>query len=161
MERLTVPAERLPDGGTRIQVVDARAVKEHAMELYWRLKNYEDTGLSPDDVTDLMGSHAVAIGELAKVPEWIPVGERLPESDKAVLVSAKCKTFGFRHTTEDYGWQEYEGDTEYAEEQDCFWIPECWWEDNFMDGNSNWIIDSDVEVTHWMPLSEPPKEEKK
>ena len=142
MERLTVPAERLPDGGTRIQVVDARAVKEHAMELYWRLKNYEDTGLSPDDVTDLMGSHAVAIGELAKVPEWIPVGERLPESDKAVLVSAKCKTFGFRHTlkaahighheatTEDYGWQEYEGDTEYDEENDCFWIPECWCEDN-------------------------------
>ena len=89
MERLTVPAERLPDGSTRIQVVDARAVREHAMELYWRLKKYEDTGLSPDDVTDLMGSHAVAIGELAKMPKWIPVTERLPAHNKSVLVYAE------------------------------------------------------------------------
>lgn len=89
MERLTIPAERLPDGGTRIQVVDARAVREHAMELYWRLKKYEDTGLSPDDVTDLMGSHAVAIGELAKMPKWIPVTERLPAHNKSVLVYAE------------------------------------------------------------------------
>lgn len=105
-----------------------------------------------------------------KKSRWIPVTEQLPESNKAVLISARCKTFGFRHTlkaahighheatTEDYGWQEYEGDTEYDEEKDCFWIPECWWEDNFADGNSNWIIDSDCEVTHWMPLPELPKE---
>lgn len=61
MERLTVPAERLPNGITRMQVIDGRKVKEHAMELYWRLKKYEDTGLSPEDVTDLMGSHAMGL----------------------------------------------------------------------------------------------------
>ena len=98
---------------------------------------------------------------------WIPVTERLPESQKTVLVSAKDKTFGHRHTmmaahighreakTEDYGWQEYEGDTEYDEENDCFWIPECWWESNFVEDNTNWIIGSDYEITHWMPLPEP------
>ena len=31
-------------------VVDARAVKEQAMRIYWRLKAYEDTGLEPEGV---------------------------------------------------------------------------------------------------------------
>lgn len=102
--------------------------------------------------------------------EWIPVTERLPESEKIVLVSAKSKTFGYRHTimvahvgyheitTEEYGWQECEVETEYDEENDCFWIPECWYEVNSVEDNGNWIIDSDYDVTHWMPLPEPPKE---
>lgn len=87
MERLTVPAERLLDGRSRIQVVDARLVKEHAMEFYWRLKEYEDTGLSPEDVADLMASHAMAICELAKMPKWIPAKEPdLPKEFVSVLV---------------------------------------------------------------------------
>lgn len=53
MERLTIPAEKLPDGRTGIQVVDSRAVAENAMEFYWRLKAYEDTGLTPEQVAAL------------------------------------------------------------------------------------------------------------
>ena len=99
---------------------------------------------------------------------WISVDERLPESEKIVLVSAVSKTFSYRHTlmvahighheftTEDSDWREFEGDTEYDEENDCFWIPECWYEVNSVEDNGNWIIDSDYDVTHWMPLPEPP-----
>ena len=50
MDRLTVPDEPI-EGGMRRSVVDARAVKEQAMRIYWRLKAYEDTGLEPKDVT--------------------------------------------------------------------------------------------------------------
>lgn len=50
MDRLTIPDEPI-EGGTRRAVIDARAVKEQAMTLYWKLKRYEDTGLEPKDVT--------------------------------------------------------------------------------------------------------------
>lgn len=42
MERLTVPAKKLNDGRTVMPIIDGRAVREHAMEFYWRLKEYED-----------------------------------------------------------------------------------------------------------------------
>lgn len=37
----------------RRAVVDARAVKEQAMSLYWKLKKYEDTGLVPEELEKL------------------------------------------------------------------------------------------------------------
>lgn len=106
------------------------------------MKEYEDTGLSPEDVTDLMGSHAMAIGELAKTLKWIPVTERLPdkelweyqkkynEDNMEVLVMIKGAK---EPTTLHYG---DEGDFDDDE------------------GNS-WL------VTHWMPLPEPPHEDTK
>lgn len=90
-----------------------------------RLAVYEGTGLAPADVVDLMGNHAMAIIELAMVPKWIPVSERLPRHDQTVVY--------------------YDGDVDVA----CFW-----------DGDFHTIdqYESDIipDVTHWMPLPEPP-----
>lgn len=52
MERLTVPDEKI-EGGVRRTVIDARKVKEHAMTIYWALKKYEDTGLTPEQILEL------------------------------------------------------------------------------------------------------------
>lgn len=49
MDRLTIPDESI-EGGMRRSVVDARAVKEQAMGIYWRLKAYEDTGMEPENI---------------------------------------------------------------------------------------------------------------
>lgn len=49
MDRLTIPDEPI-EGGMRRSVVDARAVKEQAMGIYWRLKAYEDTGMEPEEI---------------------------------------------------------------------------------------------------------------
>lgn len=133
MERITVPAERLPNGITRMQVIDSRKVKEHAMELYWRLKEYEDTGLSPEDVTDLMGSHAMAIGELAKTLKWIPVTERLPENFVSVL-----------------GYMTDAGP--FPPVRECYTIGKAFYFPALLDVHP---------VSHWMPLPEPPKEDTK
>ena len=48
MERLTIPSEKIPGGWTRMKIVDSRKVELHAMEIYWRLKKYEDTGIEPE-----------------------------------------------------------------------------------------------------------------
>ena len=52
MERLTIPDKKI-DGGECRAVNDARKVKEHAMTIYWALKKYEDTGLTPLEIMEL------------------------------------------------------------------------------------------------------------
>ena len=42
MERLTIPDVRVDEHTTRRSVIDVLAVREHAMEIYHRLKAYED-----------------------------------------------------------------------------------------------------------------------
>lgn len=85
MERLTIPDKKIP-GGTRRTIIDARAVREEAMTIYWALKKYEDTGLTPEGIERLKEQH-----------RWIPVEERLPEEDTIVLLTVSglysCITF--------------------------------------------------------------------
>lgn len=50
MERLTIPDVRINKHTSRRTMIDTEAVRERAMEIYWRLKSYEDTGLTPDQV---------------------------------------------------------------------------------------------------------------
>lgn len=52
MERLTVPDEKI-DGGLRRAIIDAREVRKEAMTIYWSLKKYEDTELTPEQIMEL------------------------------------------------------------------------------------------------------------
>ena len=54
MERLTIPSEKIPGGGTRMKIVDSRKVELHAMEIYWQLKKYEDTGVEPERLQSIV-----------------------------------------------------------------------------------------------------------
>lgn len=96
---------------------------------------------------------------------------KTPETEQKVLVRIQSKSFpkyqrttcashiGYHErTTEDDGWRDCEIDGEYDEENDCFWIPECWYEINEVDDNPNWILDDDYIITHWMELPKPPKD---
>ena len=53
MKRLTIPDVRVDEHTTRMTVIDARAVKNHAMDFYWRLKAYEDTDLTPEEIAQM------------------------------------------------------------------------------------------------------------
>lgn len=75
MDRLTIPDKKV-EGGTRRTIIDARAVRKEAMKIYWALKKYEDTGLTPQEIVD---------GKL--LTGWIPMKERLPDDREVVLVS--------------------------------------------------------------------------
>ena len=50
MERLTIPDVRVDEHTTRRTIIDARVVREHAMDFYWRLKAYEDTERTPEEI---------------------------------------------------------------------------------------------------------------
>ena len=52
MERLTVPDKKI-DGGLRRAIIDVREVRKEAMTIYWALKKYEDTELTPEQIMEL------------------------------------------------------------------------------------------------------------
>lgn len=85
MERLTIPDVRVDEHTTRMTVIDARAVKEHAMEFYWRLKAYEDTERTPEEVTALGKLFDYALEESKTLTEQLALLNRirdLAEADK-------------------------------------------------------------------------------
>lgn len=69
MERLTVPDVRVDEHTTRRSIIDGNAVREHAMEIYWRLKDYEDTGYTPEEIAKLQGDLIMSNAELLKTRE--------------------------------------------------------------------------------------------
>ena len=63
-------------------------------ELVMRLAEYENTGLSPEEVKELRRQQ----------DKWIPVGERLPEEDERVIISTKNEVVKEGAYTERYGY---------------------------------------------------------
>lgn len=105
---------------------------------------------------------------------WISVKEEMPKNEVPVLIAAKRmgaygKTYRFSMTafhtdgksfTIDslYSWNDDCVEMEYDEEEESYIVPEGWWEDVRCGDEFN-MIDSDIVVTHWMPLPLPPKED--
>ena len=90
MKRLTIPDVRVDEHTTRMTVIDARAVKNHAMEFYWRLKAYEDTHMRPSDVTSMRMDMAI----IAALFNGVDVDrmKELAEADRTGrLVVQPCK----------------------------------------------------------------------
>ena len=106
---------------------------------------------------------------------WIPVTERLPKNEAAVLILAERRMYGIPeldrqtvrivatafHTdgkmnTEDssYTWDLDGTNAEYDEKADSYIVPEGWWERVLYSEEFSAVDDF---VPHWMPLPEPPK----
>lgn len=95
MERLTIPDVRVDEHTTRRTMIDARAVREHAMDFYWRLKAYEDTDRTPEEVTALGKLFDYALEESKTLTEQLALLNRirdLAEADKGGrLAVLPCK----------------------------------------------------------------------
>ncbi len=133
MERLTIPDEHI-DGGIRRTIIDAREVRKHAMTIYWQLKKYEDTGISPAQLQVIEEEYSKMAKELAELRQqnrWVPVSERLPDYNEEVLITnGKYVTIDTRYFLE-----------------------------NTEDGEAyTWDINGWDDVIAWMPLPEPYKE---
>jgi hypothetical protein len=108
---------------------------------------------------------------LRKEAEWIPVGERLPEARKDVMVvivtplgtrqvDKACYIPARTVLSEDFLSDEYDVSDcqEYDEENDSYWVVEGWWEASF-ESDMNWKISNTAIL--WKdisPLPVPPKE---
>lgn len=92
MERLTIPDVRVDEHTTRRAVIDGTAVREHAMEIYWRLKAYEDTGVTPEEIKSAFTTDALinlAAQALGTTPERL---RELAAADKdGRVVVLPCK----------------------------------------------------------------------
>lgn len=89
MERLTIPDEKIDERTTRMTVVDAAVVREHAMEFYWRLKAYEDTGLTPEQCENAKAIIESAFSDDTAKAERIR--ELLKADNDGRLVVLPCK----------------------------------------------------------------------
>lgn len=53
MERMTIPDVKVDEHTTRRAIIDCEKVQKYAMEFYWQLKHYEDSGLTPGQVAEM------------------------------------------------------------------------------------------------------------
>lgn len=82
MKRLTIPDVRVDDHTTCRTMINAEAVREHAMDFYWRLKAYEDTELTPGEVKSMQEEHFSGL-EMAKLHSALMELKTYQEADKA------------------------------------------------------------------------------
>lgn len=106
MERLTIPDVRVDEHTTRRTMIDGKAVREHAMDFYWRLKAYEDTGLTPEDC-----ARATEIDDIL-LDEYYPSG-RMRDLIKADKEGRVIVLPAVRYC-EQYGWQNITWDEKYG-----------------------------------------------
>ena len=112
-----------------------------------------------------------------QLPRWISVSERLPECEQEVLICTEKKLVGrnayidsivtpaiyedgtMRENESKWRWEDIDWDG-WDEEEDCGIIPEGWWENRHFNPDDVYNNPVDRKVVAWMPLPEPPKEEK-
>ena len=90
MERLTIPDVRVDEHTTRRTMIDARAVKKSAMDFYWRLKAYEDTERTPEEI-DMDHEAAEQLRHLCRDCDLDRLEELVKADKDGRLVVQPCK----------------------------------------------------------------------
>lgn len=143
-----IDADRLSEiirGNVSAPYEDSREAKEECLRIIEDaltidavpVTRCKDCKHEPTGWIGIMSAPTVDVGPVAR---WIPVGEKLPEIGETVLVIASG---GPKPRKELRGAVEIA--TLYADKPQPDWMLEAW---------PDW---ADPEVTHWMPMPEPPE----
>lgn len=89
MKRITMPDEKI-EGGWKRAVIDPEEVKKYTMTLYWKLKKYEDTGLTPDEINALREWDTAKEPEVHTNSDEIRVGSLVIGKGVKVYSCPKC-----------------------------------------------------------------------
>ena len=145
--------EQLHEG----QVI-TKPLRERLYGALWKLMEYEDTGLTPEEIERLKERH-----------RWVPVEERLPELGEPVWATVKHSEWINDY---EYDWVPAEEKIYHPESYGVYkaeYIGEGIWQ--FADNYNEWIYCDSVEkeernlgnvydtVIAWQPLPEPYKPE--
>ena len=132
-----------------------------------RLAQYEDLGLTPEQIREIDRLYAEKCREVAELQKspWIPVTKRLPKCEEEVYIQTKngtITTATYEDGTmpnEESTWNWTDIDFDYDEETDTYLVPEGWWEYRHYNPDDVYNNMVDEEVVAWMPLPDPFKEE--
>lgn len=120
-----------------------------AVKCYEELKAYRATGYTPEQVQELHDKHWMECMQIAHYDNdlnsnrgWIPCSERMPEKGIGVHVYAK---------RDDVGYQ-FDAFVAYGGSR---WFT---YDSTKVEPLKSNAVDSSYEITHWMPLPEPPAE---
>ena len=162
-----VPWEQLHEG----QVI-TKELRERLYGALWKLMEYEDTGLTPEEMERVKDFEQSQAGKLLKKlneeqrkHRWIPVEERLPKLGEPVWATVKHSEWISDYDTD---WLPEEKKTYHPESYGVYkaeYIGEGIWQ--YSDDYNEWVYCDLVEkekrnlanvydtVTAWMPLPEP------
>ena len=121
-----------------MRLIDAHALYDnymHEMENLVHFTVHENVDL--EALSLLCG--AKLITDAPTIGNWISVKDRLPGKKATVIVSLVNEIDGHRMKYPQLGYP--------ADDEGKMWFIIPW---------SEWAVDSDFEVTHWMPLPTPP-----
>ena len=91
MDRLTIPDVKVDAHTTCRTMIDAEAVKERAMEIYWRLKKYEDTGLTPAEVLSMSAEWCAMMSVLNSIGSYDRLRELAKADKEGRVVVLPCR----------------------------------------------------------------------
>jgi hypothetical protein len=96
MDRLTVPDVRVDEHTIRRAFVDVEAVRDRAMEFYWRLKAYEDKELEPEEVlqkdkADEIALKLMRLADLESICSYTRLRELAGADKDGRVVVLPCK----------------------------------------------------------------------
>lgn len=97
MERLTKPDEII-DGGVKRAKIDVNEERKRAMSLYWKLKEYEDTKLTPEEILDLakeLDVNSWSSIENLSTDDLITMCEEIFDWNKSGTLSSKSSFYKF------------------------------------------------------------------